>query len=310
MAATIKALIEGLVRVIVHPGVFHADDVFVAAWLRHLGYTGPIVRGVPSEDDLDNPHVLVADIGGRHEASLMNFDHHQQGGAGERFDSGVPFASFGLVYQALSGWGQSPIADRFHDRLVESVDASDTGFSVYDPEEMPEGIKRRYNPCSVSAVIASFNPLCPNATALARDAAFHEAVTLAKRIIENFEGEACFFIESRDFVLAAEQIIPHVLHLEEFAPWSEHIFDRPDQADLVYVTHPSVRGGFQIWQVPVSPGSFKGRKPLPEDIAGLRGEELRAATGIPDATFVHGLRFTGGAESLEGTLALAKLALE
>jgi uncharacterized UPF0160 family protein len=55
---------------------------------------------------------------------------------------------------------------------------------------------------------------------------------------------------------------------------------------------------------------FKNRKDLPQAWAGKVNEELQKITGVADATFCHNARFTCGAGSKEGALALAKLALD
>jgi hypothetical protein len=62
--------------------------------------------------------------------------------------------------------------------------------------------------------------------------------------------------------------------------------------------------------VPPEPGSFEQRLPLPEHWAGLQNEALAAETGVADAVFVHLRRFVAAAKTLDGALALARLAME
>ena len=50
---------------------------------------------------------------------------------------------------------------------------------------------------------------------------------------------------------------------------------------------------------------FDNRHLLPEEWAGLRDDDLRAVCGVPDAVFVHGFRFCGGAESEKGAVEMA-----
>jgi hypothetical protein len=64
-------------KAITHPGSAHADDVLSAALLIARGVATSIERREPTEDELNDPGVLVFDIGGRHEPELNNFDHHQ-----------------------------------------------------------------------------------------------------------------------------------------------------------------------------------------------------------------------------------------
>ena len=62
--------------IVTHPGGAHKDD-FLACSLM-VAQAGVVVeRREPNESDLANKEVCVIDVGGEHEASRMNFDHHQ-----------------------------------------------------------------------------------------------------------------------------------------------------------------------------------------------------------------------------------------
>ena len=65
---------------IIHPGQAHNDDVLAAAFAQILqddeDYL-PLHRREPTEEELNNPNVLVLDVGMRHEPELSNYDHHQ-----------------------------------------------------------------------------------------------------------------------------------------------------------------------------------------------------------------------------------------
>jgi len=67
--------------------------------------------------------------------------------------------------------------------------------------------------------------------------------------------------------------------------------------------------GWGMQAVPKALGEFANRRDLPAAWAGLSGEDLAAATGVPDAVFAHGARFYASAGSRDGILALARLAL-
>lgn len=62
--------------IVTHPGGAHKDDFLACSLLAHL-HGVPIQRRDPTDDDLTNPAICVVDIGGAHEPSLNNFDHHQ-----------------------------------------------------------------------------------------------------------------------------------------------------------------------------------------------------------------------------------------
>jgi hypothetical protein len=68
-------------KIIVHPGHAHRDDFlfvcFVLAMCKERGVVPMVERKNPTEEELNNPYVVVGDVGERHEPELSNFDHHQ-----------------------------------------------------------------------------------------------------------------------------------------------------------------------------------------------------------------------------------------
>jgi hypothetical protein len=62
--------------ILTHPGSAHKDE-FLACCLLVAVHGVPIVRREPIQADLDDPQVIVVDVGGEHEPERMNFDHHQ-----------------------------------------------------------------------------------------------------------------------------------------------------------------------------------------------------------------------------------------
>ncbi|WP_269523764.1 MYG1 family protein [Coraliomargarita parva] len=65
-----------LTTIVTHPGGAHKDD-FLACCVLLAKDPVRIERRDPTEADLSDPKVAVVDIGDQHDASLMNFDHHQ-----------------------------------------------------------------------------------------------------------------------------------------------------------------------------------------------------------------------------------------
>lgn len=289
--------------IITHGGVFHADDVFSVAFLRSgLGVHLPVCRRDPTPEEMADPEAIKVDVGGKFDPICSCYDHHQKGGAGER-DTDGPFASFGLLWHHFSaglakGGKALDCQLRVDMLLVRGIDASDCGKGHRTP--------RGASP-SISQCISWLNP-GPQADGVERDLAFSTAVEVAQRVLDGAMKEAEAWVEAKDAVLAAEAQ-DKVLILQKFVPWAEHVFTRPDQAELLYVVFPSERGGFMVQQIPVAPDSFQGRKALPEAWAGLRDAALQEKTGVSDAVFVHPGRFCGGAATLGSTLQMAKLAV-
>ena len=284
-----------------HPGNFHADDVFAVAVLQLVHGPLEIVR------TRDQAALAAADfrvdIGWRSDPATGDFDHHQRGGAGER-PNGIRYASFGLVWReygaSLAGAG----ADAIDERLVQGVDANDTGQNL--STALFEGIR----PMSVSGVIAAFNGVWDEELSAAEeDARFAEAVAFATGVLEReLRGAAAY---QRALSLVRDAIgrgaDPRIVELDRKLPWHETVVTTAPEA--LYVIYPK-SDGWGMQAVPRVLGEFENRKDLPEAWAGHSGEDLAAVTGVPDAIFAHTKRFYVSAGSREGILALAAQALE
>ena len=85
--------------IVTHTGQAHRDEYMaiglVLALREELGLSTdlPIERRDPTEAELEDPTVLVVDVGGRHEPELSNFDHHQ-------FERGTVACALSLVAEA------------------------------------------------------------------------------------------------------------------------------------------------------------------------------------------------------------------
>lgn len=62
--------------ILTHPGGAHKDDFLACCLLIHH-FDATVVRREPTEAELDNPKVIVVDVGHEHDADRGNFDHHQ-----------------------------------------------------------------------------------------------------------------------------------------------------------------------------------------------------------------------------------------
>ncbi|MDF1850162.1 MAG: MYG1 family protein [Verrucomicrobiales bacterium] len=62
--------------ILTHPGSAHKDDL-LACCLLVARYQVQVWRREPESSDLDDPEIIVVDVGGEHEPTRSNFDHHQ-----------------------------------------------------------------------------------------------------------------------------------------------------------------------------------------------------------------------------------------
>ena len=285
-----------------HPGNFHADDVFAVAVLGLVHGPLEIIR---TRDDarLAQADIRV-DIGGRSDPSAGDFDHHQRAGAGER-SNGIRYASFGLVWRHHGAdlAGDEEAAEAIDERLVQGVDANDTGQTISQP--LVDSIR----PMTVSGVIAAMNPAWDEElTPAQEDERFAEAVALATTILERELAGSLAYRRALDLVRAAiaGASDPRVIELDRKLPWHETVVTTAPEA--LFVVYPKT-DGWSLQAVPVELGDFTNRLDLPEAWAGLSGAELAAVTGVPDAVFAHSKRFYASASSREGILELAASAL-
>lgn len=283
--------------IVTHSGNFHADDVFSIAALKQVIPAFTLVR--TRDVKLITKADIVIDVGGEYDPEAGRFDHHQRGGAGER-ENGIPYSSFGLVWQKYGldiCQGNQEVANAVDAGLVSTIDAIDCGHV--------EGI---YEGISLSQTISMFNPTWQEDSHF--DSCFDEAVTFASRVLTRFIASASGGISAKTIVAKAIDNAqdPRVIVLEKYTPWKRTVHALSNEA--LYVVYPSDTGQWRIQTVPVEPGSFEDRKSLPKTWAGLSGEALQEETGIEDAMFCHNGLFIAGAESFDSTMKMASIALQ
>ncbi|WP_072660452.1 MYG1 family protein [Mariprofundus micogutta] len=280
-----------------HNGNFHADDVFSVAAIEIIFPSFKLIRTRDSE--LIDKADIVIDVGGEYDPESDRFDHHQRGGAGER-ENGIPYSSFGLIWQKYGVeicQGNQDVANAVDAGLVSTIDAIDCGHV----EGVVQGI-------SLSQTIGMFNPTWQEDSHC--DDCFDEAVAFASRILTRFIAAASGGVNAKEIVAKAIENSedPRVVVLEQYTPWKKTVLSLSEEA--LYVVYPSQTGEWRIQAVPAELGSFEDRKSLPKAWAGLSGEGLQEVTGIDDAMFCHNGLFIAGAESFESTMKMAAIAVE
>lgn len=285
------------ITIVTHNGNFHADDVFSIAALKHIFPSFNLVR--TRDLDVIASADIVIDVGGEYDPESGRFDHHQRGGAGQR-DNGIPYSSFGLIWQKYGVDicnGNQEVANSIDADLVSTIDAIDCGHV----EGVAQGI-------SLSHTISMFNPTWQEDSHF--DSCFDEAVNFASHVLTRFIATASGGINAKSIVAKAIENAqdPRVIVLEKYTPWKRTVHALSTEA--LYMVYPSSSGQWRIQTVPVEPGSFEDRKPLPTPWAGLSDQALKDVTGIKDAMFCHNGLFIAGAESFESTMKMASIALQ
>ena len=291
---------KNTLRAATHDGTFHGDDVLAAAILW-VARDGDLTITRTRDPELLAQVDIVFDVGGG------QYDHHMRGGNGVR-RNGVPFASVGLIWKDFAPqvfqqiripcehWEE--MARVVDERLIQGVDAIDCGYHTRT-ENVPT--------LSLSDIISGYNLnwYQPQSDEI-RMKTFIRAVKVAKTVLLNTINGILGQILAREIVKRSH-IEGNILILDQFLPWQEPVVK--EMPDVRLVVFPDVGGTWRVQTVPKELGQFKARMDLPESWAGLRSDELKTLTGVADAIFCHPNRFIAGAETREGALALARLAL-
>mgnify|MGYP001564109313 CR=1 FL=1 len=294
-------------KLVTHDGSFHSDDIFAAAtlqiYLEKKGEAFEIIR--TRDEEIIKNGDFVFDVGGIYDEKNNRFDHHQVGGAGKR-ENNIPYSSFGLVWQkfGIEIAGSGDTADFVEQKLVTPVDANDNGIDLFQGN-FPDILAY-----TVQDVFAIFSPTALES--LEKDEQFAKALVWAKEILRREIKKANDQTEIRkiirDFYTKTKDkrlIVIDAPKVSRFEIWDA----------LQYYPEPLfvVSGGDEDWYTVAmrkEKNSFGNRKDFPAPWAGLKMKKLRAITGVSDAVFCHNNLFLAVANSKEGAIKLAQIAVE
>jgi uncharacterized UPF0160 family protein len=315
-------------RIATHNGTHHADDAFGVAVLAGLFPDHVLVRTRDPEEIARAD--FAVDVGGVWDPAGGRFDPHPREFDGARERTGAdgqperaePYASAGLVWRtfgpdyvrqlaqrmghALDAAALAAIAHDADASLVRYIDLVDNGQDAVAP-----GI------FGLSELLSLLNTdwmeeqgLQAEAHAALQLERFREATVLVRRFLDAFLRRKVGQLLAADKVRAAPRLFDgRVLYLAEGGmPWTRVVVE--EMPDVLFVLYPDgTAGRHQLRIVPERVGSFRARRDLPAAWAGLRDEDLAAATGVPDAAFCHRNLFIAVARSYAGAVRLAELAL-
>ncbi len=275
----------------IHDGVFHADEVTACAMLI-LFDQADADRVVRTRDEKKLSYCeFVCDVGGVYDSENKLFDHHQATYRGELSSAGMV-----LEYLKQQRIVAAEEADFLHYMLVKGVDDHDNGRSPQIP-----------GTTLFSHVIANFAVTTYGASPEEMDRAFHQALDFCighlRRLLERHRYNR----ECRKVVERAMQEGKQCLMFDEAIPWVENFFA------LQGKNHPAlfvVMPAGSHWKLrgipPDDEHRMQVRLPLPEDWAGLLGEDLQRASKMKGAVFCHKGRFTSVWETKEDALLALK----
>ena len=239
---------KGVRTLVIHSGVFHADDVFTAAYVSLLKdfLKQPAIRivrtfNVQDHMTLDNGF-LVADIG------RGEFDHHFPENQKQRRENGAPYAAFGLVVRAFhEGYLNETEYELLDKSFIEPIDYTDnTG--VFN---------------QLSQAIKNFNKQWNDDTPDS-DIYFDMALSIARTILSSAIRNVRATAKAKDIARKYAPDHNGVIWLDAYAPISE-FFTYDDS--VKFIGSPSKRGIYQV--VCVKDGDKKDKAPFPKSIRGI-----------------------------------------
>jgi len=304
-----------------HSGKFHADDVWAVTVLDIVFPGCTLVR--TRDPEQVRAADFAVDVGGIWDPSAGRFDHHQKGFAGTR-QSGVLYASAGLVWRTHGARCVSLLAQRHTGHALEDADAQQIAWAI-DADlvqylDMSDNGAARNAPggYGLSAIVSGFNPGwldeqqagSAEAAEAMRLQQFRRAMALVADVLVNQVKYRVGTLLALDKVRKARVLEEgRLLYLDNAAlPWTAIV--RNEMPKVLFVlSYGMADDRYMLHTVPANPDTFTSRADLPTAWAGLQGEELAAVTGVADAVFCHNNLFIAAAHSYEGALAMARQAL-
>mmetsp|Transcript_24710 Transcript_24710/g.69369 ORF Transcript_24710/g.69369 Transcript_24710/m.69369 type:complete len:382 (+) Transcript_24710:59-1204(+) len=314
-----------------HSGTFQADEAMGVWMLRQLPeYRNSKcirTRDPKIYDELD----IVIDVGGVYDHSKFRYDHHQRD-YDERFTpqqctklsaSGLIYRHYGKsvlqqYYPQLSSTNLDLAYLKLYDTLMEALDAIDTGV-----EMVPDGVELVYKDSTgLASRVSRLNPRWNEDSApetpderfeIASQICGDEFVSAMTKIIES-DIPAREFVERAVAARMETDASGEIIRFDSGGlPWRNHLYDIEKEQSIdplvKFVLYTDQGGMWRVQAVTVEGRGFENRLSLPEEWRGVRDEELAKVTKIPGSRFVHAAGFIGGADTYEGALEMAKVAL-
>lgn len=292
---------------ITHDGTFHADDLFATATLSILN-NGNVKIIRTRDPKIFEKGDYVYDVGGENIPEKNRFDHHQKGGGGKR-ENGIPYASFGLVWEKYGEQicNSKDVAEYIDKKIVQSIDATDEGFDLVVPK-----IKNVF-PYSAESLLLSVIPtwkeksedidkIFNNQVKKVVELLIRE-IKIAKDDIDGINSLLNYYNKSEDKrIIISENDFPRYLLQNTLSKLVEPIY-------LVYPS--SKNNSWKVEAIKKSPETMESRKYFPESWRGFTNgdKRLKEITGVNDIIFCHQNGFYLNAESKESAIKLAEKAL-
>ncbi len=290
------------IKVAVHDGIFHSDDVFAVAILS-LCLNKPLRIFRTRDQKIFAKMDYLLDVGGEYDPKKHRFDHHQKGW-NEKRENGILYATSGLMWKEYGEkiTGSREVVKRIDEKIIQCIDAEDNGTETY------KHIFKDVNLYEIFDYINAFNPTWAEKTANSLKS-FEKVVIFAKEILkrEIKKTEDDILGEKKVQEIYRKTKDKRIIVLDENYSWRKVIGSHPEP---LFIIKPNGNKKWYVNAVNLEDSRFNNRIDFPWNWAGKHGEELAKVSGVSDADFCHNRRFMCAAKSKEGAIALAKRAIE
>lgn len=290
------------IKVAVHDGTFHPDDVCAVAMLS-LYLKKPLKIFRTRDPKVLEKMDYILDVGVEYNPKENKFDHHQEGW-NEKRENGIPYATSGLVWKEFGEkiTGSAVIASFIDEKIIQHIDADDSGVEIY------KKIYEKISPYTFFDYLFSFNPTWLDKTDPLE--AFEFAVFEAKKMfqmeIKRANDRAVSAKIVKDIYEKTED--KRIIFLDRNYSWKKPFVDFPEPFFVVHPHSDNITWAIDTVRKPNE--KFLRRMYFPKDWAGKRDGELAKITGVRDAVFCHNGIFLAITKTKEGAIALAKRAIE
>ncbi len=294
--------LKNKIKVAVHNGNFHADDVFAVAILS-LYLKKPLKIFRTRDEKIIKKMDYILDVGRVYNPKENKFDHHQEGW-NEKRANGILYATAGLVWKEYGEkiTGSLEVANKIETKIIQTIDAEDNGIEICRPlfeNIMPFCVSDYLFDLNQSWIENKLNPT------KCFEEAVKEAIKILKREIK----------KATDCVLGKEKIIniynntadKKIIVLDNTYSWKKVLNAFPEP--LFVIEQIPENKDWHVKAVSLNGFKFKNRMLFPESWAGKNGEEFAKISGVSDAIFCHNQRFMAVTKSEAGAIKLAQLAI-
>lgn len=310
-----------IVKVAVHNGIFHADDVLCVALLDIVTPANELKVYRTRDKNVLEKCDFILDVGCKDLVTRDQvwFDHHQEEVETDFYPNGIKKAACGKLFEFL--WNNELfqlaydleddqlfldiIKTKILEKIFYPIEAQDNGQTI-------DGIEN--NKFSfVKSLLPPFN----EQSTYEMYESFQNAVVIVENIFNNIIKNiiADAFGEMQVTYTLEEQTYGDILVLPEYFPWINPVMEwntnvaTRKEADIKkVVVFKSMDGNFMAQVVGTGnpDDKFESYVKFPESWAAKRDQELSDISGIPDAVFCHPGRFISGWKTLDSAIKAAE----